>query len=343
MQPATTPAAHPTPERLMQLVWGYAPPEILQAAVRTGLFDALHAQPATAVELARRLQLDPRAVRIVVEALEGLQFLARDADGRFHCTPESSTFLVSTSPASFCGLVSRISPRLTERWHQLETVLRTGKTVDPVNQEQPGVAFFQQLVRDIFPMSFQAARTLAAHLALGGPGPRYSVLDIAAGSGVWGIALAMDAPRVHLTAVDWAGVLPVTEEYATRFGVRERMTLVPGDLASADFGRDHQLAVLGHILHSEGPVRSQQLLRRVAAALAPGGTIAIAEFLVDDDRRGPPSSLIFGVNMWSRAIRGRFSRRRRSAPGSATVGLPTSVPYRHRVPRRCCWPRAGER
>ena len=30
---------------------------------------------------------------------------------------------------------------------------------------------------------------------------------------------------------------------------------------------------------------------------APGGTIAIAEFLVDTDRRGPLNGLIFAVNM----------------------------------------------
>ncbi len=39
------------------------------------------------------------------------------------------------------------------------------------------------------------------------------------------------------------------------------------------------------------------MLRRTHAALAPGGTIAIAEFLVDADRRGPMSGLIFAVNM----------------------------------------------
>ena len=31
--------------------------------------------------------------------------------------------------------------------------------------------------------------------------------------------------------------------------------------------------------------------------VAPGGTIAIAEFVPDDDRAGPPAPLIFAVNM----------------------------------------------
>ncbi len=66
---------------------------------------------------------------------------------------------------------------------------------------------------------------------------------------------------------------------------------------SAGFGTGHNVATLGHILHSEGEERSRKLLAKVHQALAPGGTIAIAEFLVDQDRRGPVSGLFFAVNM----------------------------------------------
>ena len=47
----------------------------------------------------------------------------------------------------------------------------------------------------------------------------------------------------------------------------------------------------------EGRERSRALLAKTFAALAPGGTIAIAEFLVNPDRRGPIGGLLFAVNM----------------------------------------------
>ena len=100
-----------------------------------------------------------------------------------------------------------------------------------------------------------------------------------------------------MRAVDWADVLPVTKRVAQRFGVGDRFTFVDGDLLEGDFGGGHQLATLGHILHSEGAEPSRALLRQTHAALAPGGTIAIAEFLMDADRKGPMSGLIFAVNM----------------------------------------------
>jgi hypothetical protein len=100
-----------------------------------------------------------------------------------------------------------------------------------------------------------------------------------------------------VTAVDWPGVLEVTKRVAQRCGVADRFRFVGGDLQSADFGAGHAVALLGHILHSEGPARSRALLQRAYDALAPGGTIAIAEFLVDADRSGPPLGLMFAVNM----------------------------------------------
>jgi len=69
------------------------------------------------------------------------------------------------------------------------------------------------------------------------------------------------------------------------------------DQIEADFGTGHQVATIGHILHSEGPERSRELLRKTFAALAPGGTIAIAEFLPNEERTAPPTPLIFAVNM----------------------------------------------
>jgi ubiquinone/menaquinone biosynthesis C-methylase UbiE len=176
-------------------------------------------------------------------------------------------------------------------------VVATGKPVAAVNQQGTGSEFFEKFVLDIFPMSYHVAQELARHLNLDAAGAPLSVLDLAAGSGVWGIALAQSSAQVRVTAVDWAGVLPVTKKTVARFALAERFTFVEGDLLQADFGSGHQVATLGHILHSEGEEHSKALLAKTFAALGSGGTIAVAEFLVNADRTGPMNGLVFAVNM----------------------------------------------
>lgn len=173
--------------------------------------------------------------------------------------------------------------------------MATGKPAHSVNQQDAGSEFFKEFVVDIFPMSYPSAQTLAKSLNL--DSQPTSVLDLAAGSGVWGIAIAQASPNVRVTAVDWPDVIPTTQKTVARFNLTDRFSYIPGDLLSADFGTGHNVATLGHILHSEGEDRSRQLLAKVFDALAPGGTIAIAEFLVNADRTGPVNGLFFAVNM----------------------------------------------
>jgi ubiquinone/menaquinone biosynthesis C-methylase UbiE len=286
-----------TPERIMQLAWGYAPPLILESAIRNKVFDTLDSGPKTVEEVAAATGASPRGLRAVMNALVGLEFLKANGDGKYELTPESSTFLVTTKPTFFGGMVAHTSRQLIPNWLHLSDVVASGKPAASVNSEANGSAFFQELVSNIFPMSYGAAQALAKHLNFGESGSPVRVLDLGAGSGVWGIAVAQSSPRVTVTAVDWPGVLPIAQKTAARFGLADRYNVVPGDLLSADFGQGHNLITIGHILHSEGVERSKKLLRKCYDALAPGGTIAIQEFLVNPERTGPPMSLIFAVNM----------------------------------------------
>ncbi|HEY6413266.1 MAG TPA: methyltransferase [Edaphobacter sp.] len=286
-----------TPERIMQFAWGYVPPLMLEAAIHHRVFDVLDSGPKTLEETAAATGASERGLRAIMNALVGLNFLAKTDGQRYALTPESETFLVSTKPSFQGGILKHASGQLIPKWLHLNEIVGTGKPAAAVNQEGAGSDFFQDFVADIFPMSYPSAQMLAKHLALDKSGAAVRVLDLAAGSGVWGIALAQSLEGVTVTSVDWVDVLPATRKMVGRFGLTDRFTFVAGDLLTADFGSGHNVATLGHILHSEGAARSKSLLNKTFDALAPGGTIAIAEFLVNADRTGPVGSLFFAGNM----------------------------------------------
>jgi len=293
---ATSTQPQVTPERIMQFVWGYAPPLILEAAIRHRVFDVLDGGAKTVEEVKEATGASARGLTAVMNALVGLNFLTKDRQARYALTPESSAFLVTSKPSFQGGLIRHCS-ELIPKWLRLNEIVATGRPAESVNQERVGGDFFHRFLEDVFPIGYASAQKLAAALELDGSGQPPTVLDLAAGSGVWGIALAQRWERVRVTAFDWPEVIPVTRKTVARFGLMKRFQFVASGLLVADFGRNHAVATLGHILHSEGEERSRALLRKTFDALAPGGTIAVAELLVNDERTEPLAGLLFAVNM----------------------------------------------
>ncbi len=293
-----------TPERLMQLSFAYAPPLIISAAVNNGVFDALENNAKTVEQVAQKTGASARGLRILMNALIGLGLLKKDRQGKYSLTPESAAFLVTKGAATHAGFFGTIAPNLISRWLRLSDIVREGRPTVAVNQEAEGTEFFSQLVENIIPLSYPPAQKLADHLKLAKAKTEIRALDIGAGSGIWGIALTRKSPRVQVTAVDWAGMIPTTKRITQQFGVGARFNFVEADMLEADFGTGYDIATLGHILHSEGDERSRQLLRKIFNALKSGGTIAIAEWLVNDERTKPLPSLMFAVQMLVNTERG---------------------------------------
>ena len=286
-----------TPERLQQFGFAYAPPLIISAAVNNKVFDTLQGGPKTVEQLKKETGGSVRGLRAIMDALVGLELLKKDRQSRYSLTAESEAFLVSEKPGTLAGFFGSILPVMISRWLRLTDTVRDGRPPVAVNQETEGTEFFSQLVETIIPMSYPAAQKLADHLKVAKTKEHVRVIDVAAGSGIWGIAVAQRSPHVRVTAVDWAGMIPTTKRITEKFGARHRFEFIEGDLSEANFGSGYDLATLGHILHSEGEQRGRQLLKKISRALKSGGTIAIAEWLVNDDRTKPLPSLMFSVQM----------------------------------------------
>jgi ubiquinone/menaquinone biosynthesis C-methylase UbiE len=285
-----------TPERLMQFGFAYAPPLIIGAAVTNKVFDTLATGSKTVEEVSKESGASRRGLYAIMNALVGLELLNKRGD-KYSLTPESQAFLVSNKPGSLAGFFPMNMRRLIPLWLKLDDTVRTGRPPEARNQEGPGTDFFQELVENIIPMSYGSIQALADELKVANAKDTVRVLDVAAGSGIWGIVLAQKSPRVEVVAVDWSGMIPTTKRITKKFGVRDRFKFIEGDILETDFGTNYDVATLGHILHSEGEERSRRLLKKTFGALKSGGIIAIGEWLVNDERTEPLNGLMFAVNM----------------------------------------------
>src|ERR1700722_6027464 len=138
----TSVSAPVTPERIFQFAWGYAPPLVLEAAIRHHVFDVLDRGPKSIPEVSKATDASERGLTAIMNVLVGLDFLAKDQNGTYSLTPESAAFLVSTKPSFQAVLIRHSREQLIPNWLHLNDVVSTGQPVAAVNQQGPGTDFF---------------------------------------------------------------------------------------------------------------------------------------------------------------------------------------------------------
>ena len=302
MNPQHAPAgAPPTPERILQLSWGFTLTHTLSTAVELGLFTHIAGGATTREGVAKAAGASRRGTDMLLDALVGLGLLTRTGDGEkavFALAPDAAAFLVKTSPAYLGDFVVLHTRAILPGWAGLTETARTGKPQRAVDVPKEGVGLWDELVPAIFNLSWLAATQLGQELKRRLPGRALHVLDVGAGSGVWGFGVASVDPSWRVTTFDLPEPLPHARRFAERLKLTPRVELVAGDLRTHDFGAArYDAAILGHIIHSEGAVHGPKLIAKMAKALKPGGVLAIPDFVPDADRRGPPMPLLFALNM----------------------------------------------
>ena len=146
------------------------------------------------------------------------------------------------------------------------------------------------------PFAAAAAKRVAAHAA-NLPDPPYTVLDIAAGHGLYGIEVAKILPEAFVTAVDWAQVLTVARANAEEAGVVDRFRMIAGNALDIDWGSDYDLILLPNFLHHFDFEVCTSLLRKVKASLAVGGQAWGIDLVPNEDRVSPPIPAMFAFWM----------------------------------------------
>ena len=232
---------------------------------------------------------------MLLDALVPLGLLAK-GNHRYGLTPLASRYLVRKSP-DYLGSFFE-SDGLWESWGQLEEVIRTGKPAFRVEQQGLAEQFFPVLVRTLHVLQRERARIAAHAISSESRRKGLRVVDVACGSGVWGIPYAEAGRSTRVTAQDFPAILKVTRQYLKRHGVLSQYDFLPGDLNAVEFDVSrYDLAILGNIVHSEGERSSRSLFQRLRRALVPGGRIVIVDMIPNDDRTGPAFPVFFALNM----------------------------------------------
>jgi ubiquinone/menaquinone biosynthesis C-methylase UbiE len=287
--------AIPSPIPLMADVFGAWKTLTLAAGVELDVFTRIAEGASTAAEIAAAADANPDAMRRMLDAFVALKYLKRKGD-RYSLEPVAATYLVRGSELYLEG-GARFIKGLVMGFSQLGDVVKSGRPLAPPGAEA-AVEFFSMLVRSIFPMSYAPAVAAVSKLGAARVKKISNILDVAAGSAAWSLPFAQANPKARVTVVDFPPIAAIAREYAAHYGVGDRYDYIEGNLREVDFGRDrYDLAIFGHIIHGEGAEWGKKLIQKTATALKDKGQLLIADYVPNDDRTGPPLTMLFGLNM----------------------------------------------
>lgn len=285
----------PSPVLFFDTVNAYQRSAALKSAIELDLFSPLAGSPAAAPELAKRCGYPERGIRILADYLTILGFLTKE-NGVYALTPDSEAFLVKQSPAYLGGSVEfLLAPALKESFDHLSDTVRNGRKSDAGTTEKEHEVW-GKFARVMAPLMMLPAKAAAELVTL--PQDRETrVLDISASHGTYGISIAQRNPKARLVGLDWESVLQVTQENATRAGVGDRFSKIAGDAFTTPLGSDYDVVLIPNFLHHFTRAECVGFLRKVHAALRPGGSVVIVEFVPNEDRVTPPASAGFAMVM----------------------------------------------
>ena len=286
----------PSPELFFETLQSYQRTAAMRAAIELDIFSAIGDGAQSVAQIATACKASPRGTRILCDYLTIMGFLAKTGD-TYQLTPDATLFLTKRSPAYLGGMIEfLIAPEIMRNFDDLANTIRRGTVTaaeDTVSTDNP---VWETFARAMVPMMMPPAQAIAGILGVATAGPM-RVLDIAAGHGIFGIAIAQHNSQAEVVAVDWKGVLKVASENAAKMGVGARHKALAGDAFTVDWAGNFDVALVTNFLHHFDAATCTTLLGKVARALNPGGRVAILEFVPNEDRVTPGIAASFAIQM----------------------------------------------
>jgi predicted O-methyltransferase YrrM len=275
-------------KRLWDVWMSYYHFPTLTVADELGLFGVLEKAPLSADEIAKAMNLSPRATEALSGVMAALGFLVQH-HGRFHLTDTARNFLLPSSPTYWGGML-HFARGVPVTHEALLTALRKdrprGGTMEEMWEEhemepEKAKAFTAAMHNRSFHLGVAAALRV----------PEFSgirrLLDVAGGSGCFSIALAQRHPNIRCTVMELRQVAALAREYIAEHGLGDRVDTLVANMFRDPWPAGYDAAFFSNIYHDWDRAECLHLTRRAFEALPKGGRIFIHELLLADTKDAP--------------------------------------------------------
>jgi 2-polyprenyl-3-methyl-5-hydroxy-6-metoxy-1,4-benzoquinol methylase len=265
-------AAGQVPLPLLDAIYSLMKARCLMAGVRLGVFEALRDGPLTAAEVAAARGLDPECTGMLLRMLAFADYVDQKGD-RFELSKLGRRSMIRGAPQEMWGYIEW---NYTQ-WDfvaDLEDLVKTGRGID-FHATMTAPWQWEHYQRGMLEIARLQAPILAGRVPVRRGAQR--LLDVAGSHGLFGAAICRKHPPMRSVVLDLPQALGSARALAQEEGIADLVEHRAADLATADFGADHDVVLLANILHHFQPDSIAEILAKAHACLAPSGTVAIWE------------------------------------------------------------------
>lgn len=297
-------------EKLRRLSTGYMQASVLGAAAELDIFSSIMVKKegAGADEVAQRLQVPPRGLKVLLDSLVAMGFLLKSESAAYTVPEEYNNLLDNAHPDSFIPMLRHMASG-QRTWSRLAWSVKDDcpqeRTASILGMEEDRVSFIRGMNSIAVSLAGPTVASLLEAEVLSYPGENLNILDIGGASGSYTKAFLEALPKATATIFD----LPVgIEEARKRFKgspLEGRVRLKAGNFMQEPLPAGFNFAWISAIIHSYSREDSVKLYQNSFQALKPGGLVAVRDYIMEPSRTSPLDGALFGINMLVNTPAGR--------------------------------------
>lgn len=282
-------------EDVSHIAFGFMASKALFAALHIDVFTQLAGGAKSSKEIAGEAGIPINRVTTLMTALTSVGLVDRNDDGEIYSnSPGAEAFLAKGAKYEFGDYLRyQIDQQMYPLLGQLNEVLDGTLDPDSIDSYQHWMADPEQAsiyCEAQHAGSLGPGRTLARLVDLSDAD---TLLDVGGGTGAMSIRLLEAYPKLVSTIIDFPNVAEIGWQFIAKAGMVDRIRYIPSNALTAEWPKQ-QGAILMSYLFSGIPGAEVSLLVDYAfECLAPGGSFMVHDFMVENDRTGPPMAALW--------------------------------------------------
>lgn len=277
--------------RLQGLALAYQQSAALMAAVELDLFTVISKGADNIAAIARQVGIAERQAERLVTVLTAMTLLVK-SNGLYANAPDVERFLVKGSPRYAGPWILFTKPRW-DGWGDLANRLRSRQEHKLGIYEEFSVEDARKYHNATYSIGMGAARRFCRQVDLSG---RKLLLDLGGGSGCYSIVATQTFPGLKAIVLDLPPVVEVTKEFLADNNAADRVSTLAGDFTVTEFPKGVDVVLMASNLPQYSPELIRLVVAKAFAALRPGGEMHLVGEALNDERTGPLSAALWGLN-----------------------------------------------